>query len=368
MSSETIKGFVRGLILATIMMPSVLSAAVPNVVVTIKPIHELTKLVMQGVGDPKLLLEGTADPHHFSLRPSHARKLKEADFIIWVGPTLESFLVKPLIGLKTRKLTLMGIEGMKLISRDSDHACVLAEACVDLSKAQKHVNDLKQLFDKQVTALDPHIWLSIENVKLMVKEIAFHLSAIDLENAKIYQENAKALVRKLDTFQGEIASSAAPLAHFHFVAFHDGYGYLEYDYKIKNSAADLITTGQNPGLKSLSELKKIIKSKKISCILVDPQHASKLEQKLAADHDMTLIETDPLGIEILDGEDHYFTLIRTLIDRMKSCMEHGSNGVAKRFEPKAHKHPHTHHHSHVHDEHTPHDHLDESSKSVPESK
>ena len=43
------------------------SAADLNVVVTSKPVHSLAAAVMEGVGKPVLLIEGSASPHTFSL-------------------------------------------------------------------------------------------------------------------------------------------------------------------------------------------------------------------------------------------------------------------------------------------------------------
>ena len=346
----------------------------PKVVVTVKPIYELTKIIMEGAGSPQLLLEGTTDPHHFSLQPSLVKKLQDSDLIIWVGPTLEGFLIKPLISMKKRTLPLMSIDGMMLLRREHHHSCLLKEACVDQTAAEKKIEDLKALFEKEVTSLDPHIWLSVENVKLIVKEIAFHLSAMDLLNAKRYTANSKELIKKLDTFKGEIDKLATPLAHNHFVAFHDGYAYIEHAYKLKNSAVELITHGHSPSLKAVQELKQLIRKRKIECILVDPQHISSLEQKLAEDHDMAMVEADPLGLEVESGPDHYFNLMRTLILDFGQCFKKDLNGpsvagnststnaVAATFsvgmkhkekhQKRKHSHSHKGGHHHTHDNHS----------------
>ncbi|HKJ73793.1 MAG TPA: zinc ABC transporter substrate-binding protein, partial [Alphaproteobacteria bacterium] len=80
----------------------------PNVVVSILPIHSLVAGVMAGVGTPKLLIDRLASPHDYAMRPSDAEALNKADLVIWVGPTLESFLIKPLSTLskKTKIITL----------------------------------------------------------------------------------------------------------------------------------------------------------------------------------------------------------------------------------------------------------------------
>src|SRR5512134_3448441 len=71
----------------------------PRVVATIKPIHSLVAAVMQGVGEPRLLIAGGASPHTYQLKPSDARALQNADVIFWVGQDLERFLEKPLASL-----------------------------------------------------------------------------------------------------------------------------------------------------------------------------------------------------------------------------------------------------------------------------
>ena len=54
-------------------------------------------------------MDGYASPHGFSLKPSHAKMLQEADIIFWVGEDLENFLEKPLnsIAKKAEKIELL---------------------------------------------------------------------------------------------------------------------------------------------------------------------------------------------------------------------------------------------------------------------
>ncbi len=83
---------------ALFLLPT-LALAAPQVVVSIKPIHSLVAAVMQGVGEPSLIVEGAASPHTYSLKPSNAKALQQADVVFWTGPGLEVFLAKPLEAL-----------------------------------------------------------------------------------------------------------------------------------------------------------------------------------------------------------------------------------------------------------------------------
>ena len=62
-----------------------------KVVTSIKPIHSLASYVMDGVGKPDVIVDGYNSPHGFSLKPSHAKMLENADLVIWVGEDLEAF-------------------------------------------------------------------------------------------------------------------------------------------------------------------------------------------------------------------------------------------------------------------------------------
>ena len=64
------------------LVPHGLSAQIPDVVVSLKPIHSLVAGVMGDAGKPRLLLKGTASPHTYQMRPSDARALAEADLIV----------------------------------------------------------------------------------------------------------------------------------------------------------------------------------------------------------------------------------------------------------------------------------------------
>jgi zinc transport system substrate-binding protein len=88
-----------------------------DVVVTIKPIHSLVARLMTGISTPKLLVDGSASPHAFSLKPSHSRAINNADVFIRVAPTVEPFTGKIIKSLPetVRVVTLEDAPGMKLL-------------------------------------------------------------------------------------------------------------------------------------------------------------------------------------------------------------------------------------------------------------
>ena len=88
-----------------------------KVVTSIKPLHSLASYLMDGVGKPDLIVDGYASPHGFSMKPSHAKMLQNADLIFWVGEGMENFLEKPLnsIAKKAEKIELMETKGLQVL-------------------------------------------------------------------------------------------------------------------------------------------------------------------------------------------------------------------------------------------------------------
>jgi len=108
------------------------NADAPSVVTTIKPIHSIASAVMEGVGEPEIIIDGAASPHGFALKPSQAALIQGADVVFWVGPSLSSSLAKPIEAMaadavEVELLEAKGIdllpyrEGANFDAHDHDH-------------------------------------------------------------------------------------------------------------------------------------------------------------------------------------------------------------------------------------------------------
>lgn len=85
-----------------------------RVVASIKPVHSLVSAVMAGVGEPHLLVRGAMSPHTFSLRPSDAAVLQNADVVFLIGESMETSLARPIDTLAgdARVIALSEAEGL----------------------------------------------------------------------------------------------------------------------------------------------------------------------------------------------------------------------------------------------------------------
>ena len=107
----------RSLLVATTLFALPASAqADVKVLASIKPVHSLVAGVMQGAGNPELIVDGSASPHDYALKPSQAKALADAQLVFWIDSGLEGFLEKPLknIAGKATAVSLAQAEGIRL--------------------------------------------------------------------------------------------------------------------------------------------------------------------------------------------------------------------------------------------------------------
>lgn len=92
-------------------------ADVPSVAADITPVHSLVARVMEGVGVPNLIVQSGASPHGYSLRPSEAAALQEADLVFWVGEDLTPWMEDAVDTLATNAsvTTLLEADGITLL-------------------------------------------------------------------------------------------------------------------------------------------------------------------------------------------------------------------------------------------------------------
>ncbi len=92
-------------------------ADVPTVAVDIAPVHSLVARVMDGIATPNLIVQPGASPHEYSLRPSEAQALQDADVVFWMGEDLTPWMEEAVETLATDAsvTTLLEVDGTILL-------------------------------------------------------------------------------------------------------------------------------------------------------------------------------------------------------------------------------------------------------------
>ncbi|KLN60329.1 hypothetical protein WH96_13020 [Kiloniella spongiae] len=325
---------------------------VPKVSVSILPVHSLVESVMEGVGEAELLMDQGSSPHGYSLRPSQVRALNKADLIVWVGEGLETFLEKPLEARKenSKVLELMELKGITLLK--NRHSGQWAEEAHDHDEHhdeeheghsdhdehsahdEKHEDhaqeeDGHEHEDEHVHhedhehdhgRFDPHIWLSIENAKVIVSRVGSELVEIDPDNAAVYQSNVEKTLADLDVLKQDLKGQVSGYEKTPYLVFHDAYQYFEKEFSLSAVGSVTIDAERKPGAKRISELRDVIRDRKAECIYQEPQFKPVVVEVLAENLDIKIGELDPLGAKLEAGSQAYKTLMSSLGDNLVSCL------------------------------------------------
>ncbi len=305
-----------------------------KVVTSIKPIHSLASYVMDGVGKPDVIVDGYNSPHGFSLKPSHAKMLENADLVIWIGEDLEAFLEKPLdtIAKKAKNIEVMDLKGIKklkfreknIFEGHDDHGHdEHKEHGHDEHKDEhkEHGHDEHKEHDGHEGHAhgehDPHVWLDPMNAKVIVKEITKQLVQLDSKNSATYKANSKKALADIDKLTKNIKKDLSK--DLRFVVFHDAYQYFEKRFGIQVLGALTVNTDVMPGAEQLSEIREVIEHEKVNCIFSEPQFNPSIIKSIAKDTKVKTGILDPLGAKLDKGKNLYFDLLNNMASSFKGC-------------------------------------------------
>ncbi|MDF1773681.1 MAG: zinc ABC transporter substrate-binding protein [Pseudophaeobacter sp. bin_em_oilr2.035] len=327
-------------------------AEVPRVAVDIAPVHGLVARVMQGVGEPDLVVPPGASPHGYAMRPSEALALDRADAVFWIGEALTPWLEGPLETLagRARVTELLEVDGtLELEFRsgttfdhdDHDHeaehdhdghAGEDHDGHEDHAEEGEHGDDHDHMaHDEHGDAhhedhaghahegIDPHAWLAPENAELWLSVIAAELAALDPENAEIYMANAKAGQAEIKETVGRLDAVLEPLRASSFIVFHDAYQYFEHSFALTSSGAISLGDASDPSPARIAEIRDAVASHGVACVFSEPQFNPGLVDTVLDGTGAKTVVIDPMGSHIPPGPEFYTDLLSELGSAMASC-------------------------------------------------
>ena len=318
----------------------------PQVVTDIAPVQSLVAAVMDGVGDPALILEGGGDPHNVNLRPSQARAISDADLVIWVGPALTPWLedALPRLAPETAVLTLSDLEGLEVIEigedghgmeadhddhgdedhaedddhDHDDHAEEAGHDDHDHESGDDHAEEADHAHS-HAGGIDPHLWLSVENAALWADVIAETLGEADAENAATYRANAAALIAEIAATDANVRARLAPHAGQPYFTDHDALAYVARHYDLTVIAAPGAHEAVRLSASDIGDLRARIAEAGARCLVTGPAGDEGLAAVLS-DAPVVHVRIDPLGTVGMD----YPTLIEGIGASLETCLSGAS--------------------------------------------
>ncbi len=266
--------------------------ASPLIVVTIKPIHSIVSALTHDISSPKLLLNSKQSAHNFNLKPSQLNLVMKSDLLIAVDNHFESDLNKIIKNIDTTK---------KIIITGS--------------------SEINLLPTTDGSSTNYHLWLDINNMKLIAQDISIMLIRIDQKNKGTYQKNLKSLIVKLDELTNGIKNKLANYNNSPIATYSDSFQYFIDAYELHNPVVVTKYHGDRLSIYSALKARKAIKNNEIKCMLSDKEVPTSRLNVIADGLNVNIYSIDIMGIDIEQGQDHYIKLMNTITDKVHECLQ-----------------------------------------------
>jgi zinc transport system substrate-binding protein len=328
---------------------SVNAHAAPSVAVDIAPLHSLVSQVMENVGQPKLIIPAEASPHRYTMRPSEAKALADADTIFWMGESFTPWLNKAMnnVASSAQKIAVLDIEGTithqyregatfeshehheghedeghegEEHGKEEHHENEKHNEKEEHHAEEKHHEKEEHHDEHDAEGSDPHAWLDPENAKLWVNHIKDILSKQDPENASTYASNATKSIASLDALIESTRTRINAMNNPQFIVFHDAYQYFEKRFGITAAGSISLGDAQAPSPARIKEVRETVKKLGVTCAFTEPQYNPGLVNNVFEGTSVSTIGVmDPHGVGLVTGSSHYQKLIQNMANSLSQC-------------------------------------------------
>jgi len=285
-----------------------------NVVASLKPVGFIAAAIADGVTPVEVLLPDGASEHDYALRPSDAKRLKNADLVVWVGPEMEAFMAKSAAELPAQKnLAMVNIDGVKplLISGGEDEDEHAAEKSEDQDAEAHHHHHGE---------FNMHLWLSPEIARKTA--VAIHGKLLELmpqDKAKL-DANLQQFEAALADTDKRVSAQLAPVRNKGYFVFHDAYTYFEKHYGLSPAGHFTVNPEIQPGAQRLHQIRTQLVEQKAVCVFAEPQFRPAVIDAVSRGTQVRKGTLDPLGTDISLAKDSYVKFLSQLSSQYESCL------------------------------------------------
>ncbi|MFK5975335.1 MAG: zinc ABC transporter substrate-binding protein [Sulfurovum sp.] len=254
-----------------------------NATVSIMPEKEF----LQAIGGDKinisLMVKAGDSPHTYEPKPSQMVDISKSDIYFSIGVEFENVWLPKFANLNP-KMQIVDI------SKDIEK--------IAMQKHEEH-KDHDDHDEHNHGALDPHIWTSIANIKIIVQNIYNALSELEPQHREYFKANLDRYIAVLEKTNKNIEDSLSSLlANRVFMVFHPSWGYFARDYNLTQLAVEV--EGKSPKPRELIYLIKEAKEERVRAIFTQPEFSDTISKVIATELNIPVVKVSPLAPKILD--------------------------------------------------------------------
>lgn len=213
--------------------------------------------------------------HDYQLQTKDMRALEQADVFLINGAGMESFLTEAAERIPDLAIVDSG-EGVPLIESAT-------------GEAHDHGGEEHSHED-----CNPHIWVSVSNCILQVKNIARGLQEADPAHAAQYEENAERYVEKLEDLRACMHEAIDPLPHKKIVTFHEAFPYFAEEFGLEIVRVVNREPDSQPSARELAETIRLVEDAGVTAVFAEPQYPESAANIIAEESGIRVWLLDPV--------------------------------------------------------------------------
>ncbi len=213
-----------------------------------------------------------ANPHIYEPRPNQMAALSKARIYFAIGVTFEDAWLPRFAKLNPQMRivhTDKGVEKMAMVAHHHNE-----EKGVKNKERTKHTHR-----DDAHGALDPHVWVSPPEVKIIARNILEALLEIDPANSLTYKSNHDAFIIEIEELDRDLKNIFSDKKGLKFMVYHPGWGYFARAYGLEQVPVEV--EGKEPKPEQLKALIEHSRKDGIKVIFVQPQFSIKSAEVIA---------------------------------------------------------------------------------------
>jgi zinc transport system substrate-binding protein len=141
--------------------------------------------------------------------------------------------------------------------------------------------------------VDPHVWTSCNNVKIMSKDILKGLINTYPDKKEVFTNNYNDFIKEIDSIYSNAKSTLQNLENKNFIIYHPALTYFAKEHGLKQIPVEY--EGKSPSPVHLKDIIETARNTKTTLVLVQKQFDSKKAEFIAKEIDGKVIEIDPLN-------------------------------------------------------------------------
>jgi len=251
-----------------------------NTVVSILPEKTFVKAVGGDKVNVALMVMPGHSPHTYEPKPSQMKEIARADLYFAIGVEFEKVWFPRFKDLNNKMQVIDLTRGItKLPMQAHEHH-------------EEHEDHQHEAMGE--SSLDPHVWTSPANVRIIAKNIYEALAKADPENKDYYRQNLDSFIAKIDETDRKIRAILAKVPKgSKFMVFHPSWGYFAHEYGLVQLPVEV--EGKSPKPRELIALIKEAKAEKIKAIFTQPEFSDAAAQTMAKELKIKVIKVSPLS-------------------------------------------------------------------------